>query len=147
LLDIEMPEMNGLKVAKYLSENEPLPIIMLTAYSHRDYVDAAVDALVMGYLVKPIDEAKLSPMLNMAMARFAEGVAARKRIVDLKRDLSGRDLVDAAKQKLMQDKGLSENQAYHQLQAHARQAQITLADAAVQCLGKSERGGKIGRVS
>lgn len=143
LLDIEMPEMDGLAAAKYLAAHNPLPVIMLTAYSHRDYVDAAVDALVMGYLVKPIDEAKLAPMLSVAMARFAERTAGEKRAVDLKRDLSGRALIDAAKQKLMREKNLSENQAYHQLQAQARQTQTSLADVAAQCLGKNERGGKI----
>ena len=147
LLDIEMPEMDGLAVAKYLSETAPLPIVMLTAYSHRAYVDAAVDALVMGYLVKPIDEAKLAPMLSMAVARFAERASAEQRTSNLRQALSGRDIVDAAKQKLMQEAGLSENQAYHQLQTQARQSQISLADAAARCLGKNERSSKIGKAN
>ncbi len=147
LLDIEMPEMDGLAVAKYLSEKNPLPVIMLTAYSHRNYVSAAVSAAVMGYLVKPIDEAKLAPMLSLAMARFAERASAEKRTSDLRQVLAGRDLIDAAKRKLMREKHISENQAYHQLQTQARQTQISLADVAALCLGKNERGSKINEVS
>lgn len=143
LLDIEMPEIDGLTVAKTLANSSPLAIIMLTAYSQQSYITAAVDAAVMGYLVKPIDEAKLAPMLDMAVARFAERTAIGNKLSDLKEDLAGLDVINLAKSKLMTEEGLSENQAYHQLQMLARQQQISMADAAARRLGKNSIGGKI----
>lgn len=57
LLDVMLPEMNGLEVAKRL-KHDPLtkniPIIMLTARSEGSSVMAGLDAGANAYLVKPI---------------------------------------------------------------------------------------------
>lgn len=70
LLDIRMPGMDGLAVAQKIYQEMPLPIVILTAYTDLDLVMQAADIPVMGYLVKPIHEGKLAPMLDVAMQRF-----------------------------------------------------------------------------
>jgi len=138
LLDIKMPEMDGLAAARKLNDEAPLPIVMLTAYSEKDLVEQAVEALVMGYLVKPIDEAKLAPSIDMAVARFKDLAATSAEAVQLKERLSARDIVDEARNLLM-SQGLSENEAYHQLQSTARRRQITLAEMAERVI-KNDKG-------
>ena len=135
LLDVKMPGLDGLAAAQILAEEAPLPIVMLTAYSDKALVEKAVNALVMGYLVKPVDEKKLGPTIDLAAARYQELQATRSEVDQLKRRLAGRSLVDRAKQRLMQQ-GLSEDEAYHYLQAAARKRQISLAELAERMLNK-----------
>jgi response regulator NasT len=53
IMDIKMPEQDGIAAALILSQERVSPVLLLTAYSDREFVDRAVDAGVMGYLVKP----------------------------------------------------------------------------------------------
>ena len=67
LLDIEMPGDNGLAVAQRIAElDAPPAIIFTTAYDH--YALDAFETLAAGYLLKPIEQAKLSAALKKAMA-------------------------------------------------------------------------------
>ncbi len=137
LLDIKMPEpalskakgMDGLAAARLLSREAPLPVVMLTAYSQKELVEQAVESLVMGYLVKPVDEAKLAPAIEIAVARFEALHSAAKKAAQLKKNLSDREAVAEAK-KLLMSQGLSEAEAYHQLQSAARRQQISLGEMA-----------------
>ncbi len=53
-------------------ERSIAPVLLLTAYSDREFVDRAVDAGVMGYLVKPFAEAQLKPAIEVALERWRE---------------------------------------------------------------------------
>ncbi len=58
LLDIEMPEMDGLEVLKLLRQNytpAQLPVIMVTARASGDDIAAAMAAGANDYQTKPID--------------------------------------------------------------------------------------------
>src|SRR5512140_1017517 len=72
ILDIKMPEMDGLDVAKVLTEEKIAPVLLLTAYSQRDLIDRAKEAGVFGYLVKPLKEADLVPAIEIAISRYRE---------------------------------------------------------------------------
>lgn len=136
LLDIKMPEMDGLAVAEHLAERAPLPVIMLTAFSEHALVERAVNALVMGYLVKPVNESKLAPMIDVALARFAERAAISDTAISLQKKITGRDVVSAAKSALMAT-GLTENEAYLRLQSMARAQQTALETVAAQLLNRA----------
>ena len=136
LLDIKMPDMDGLTAAKILAEEHPLPIVMLTAYSQKALVEQAVNAYAMGYLVKPIDENKLGPGISLAVARFHEIQGAAQTVDVLRHQLDSRDVIDKAKRHLMAE-GMTEDEAYHQLQADARRRQIALAEMAQRILNQT----------
>ncbi len=56
LLDVEMPKMNGMDVAKELKKTEnPTPILVLSAYDDPEYIQSMFENGVAGYLIK--DEA------------------------------------------------------------------------------------------
>ena len=56
LLDVEMPLLNGIEVARQLKDKQnSIPILVLSAYANREYIRAMLDQGVSGYLVK--DEA------------------------------------------------------------------------------------------
>jgi DNA-binding NarL/FixJ family response regulator len=60
ILDIEMPEMNGLEVARAVRDGGlPTAIVLLTMYKDKQVFNAAVDAGVAGYVLKENAETEL----------------------------------------------------------------------------------------
>jgi len=129
LLDIKMPIMDGLTVAEQLAVQMPLPIIMLTAYTDKRLIERAANASVMGYLVKPVHEARLAPMIEVAIERFHETQQIARKAYKLRNQLESRELVDTAKQILVAT-GLSESEAYSRLQMTARNRRRTMRQVA-----------------
>lgn len=61
LMDIEMPLLDGLSAARILQQEQiGATIVLLTAYSEREFIDSAKEIGVSGYLVKPIDEKSIT---------------------------------------------------------------------------------------
>ena len=129
LLDIKMPGLDGMVVAETLAAETPLPIVMLTAFSEKSLIERAANAAVMGYLVKPIHESKLGPMIEIAVTRFEAMQTAAQEAYKLRHQLETRELIDAAKQILMAT-GLSEAEAYTRLQMTAREKRCTMRQVA-----------------
>ena len=68
LLDINLPDMSGLDVAKIMKEKHPdLPIIALTANAHRNDKVASLNAGVRYHLVKPVTFQELKNTLKLAL--------------------------------------------------------------------------------
>lgn len=61
ILDIKMPELDGISAAEIMMRERPLPIILLTAYSEKDLAERAASAHVSAYLMKPVSESDLLP--------------------------------------------------------------------------------------
>jgi DNA-binding NarL/FixJ family response regulator len=80
ILDLRMPELDGIEAARRMYAERPLPILMLTAYSDRRNVEEAIAAGVFTYLVKPFRETDVIPALRSALARHAELLGARRKV-------------------------------------------------------------------
>ena len=80
LLDMRMPNLDGIEAARRINAERPIPIVMLTAFRDRATVEKAVAAGVFAYLLKPFREGDVAPALHAAAARHAELIAARRRI-------------------------------------------------------------------
>ena len=66
LLDIEMGDMNGIDLAKRIrAENEVVQIIFITGFP--DFLADGYDVSALHYLMKPIREEKLFPILDKAI--------------------------------------------------------------------------------
>lgn len=129
LLDIKMPSKDGLTVAEILSAESPMPIIMLTAYTDQALIERAANAAVMGYLVKPINESKLRPTIEVALMRFGEMRVVAQEAYQLRNQLESRELIDAAK-RILVAAGLSEEESYKRLQMTAREKRRTMRQVA-----------------
>jgi AmiR/NasT family two-component response regulator len=116
IMDIKMPDMDGIDAAQILTEERIAPVILLTAYSQKDLVERAKEAGVVGYMVKPFRESDLTPAIEVALARFSEFEALHKEVDDLQLALETRKLVDRAKGILMDTQGLSEAEAFRKIQ-------------------------------
>jgi len=116
LMDVMMPDMDGIEAARILTEERIAPVVLLTAYSQRDLIDRAKAVGVVGYLVKPIQENDLAPAIEVALARFQEFRALEKEVDNLQDQLETRKMVDRAKGILMDSQGLTEAAAFRRIQ-------------------------------
>jgi two-component system, OmpR family, alkaline phosphatase synthesis response regulator PhoP len=67
LLDIMMPVIDGLEVARRLKNNEKtrhIPIIMLSAAQQDLTIKKGMDAGAVGYMVKPFEPSKLEELVR-----------------------------------------------------------------------------------
>jgi len=116
IMDIKMPQMDGIDAAKVLTQERIAPVLLLTAYSQRDLVDRAKEAGVVGYLVKPFREQEIGPAIDIALTRFQEFRELQKQVGDLTETLETRKIVDRAKGILMDTQHLTEAEAFRKIQ-------------------------------
>jgi AmiR/NasT family two-component response regulator len=76
VLDLRMPELDGIEAARRIYAERPLPIVMLTAFSDRVNVERAIDAGVFSYVVKPFRDSDVVPAIRAAVARHSEMLGA-----------------------------------------------------------------------
>jgi len=115
IMDVKMPKLDGIEAAKRILDEQPLPIVLLTAYGQEELVNRAVEAGVFGYLVKPFREQDLVPAIATARARHVELMAVREEADSLAEALAARKAIERAKGLLMEREGLSENDAFDRL--------------------------------
>ncbi|HBY92472.1 MAG: response regulator [Ardenticatenaceae bacterium] len=130
LMDIKMPEMDGLTASRTIMQDKAAPIILLTSYSDPELVAEADEAGVQAYLVKPVDEAELRPAIQLAISRFRQLQGLAEEVESLKQALADRKLVERAKGILMRRLNLSEEDAYIRLRQQARSRRVKMAEIA-----------------
>ena len=126
ILDIKMPGMNGIDVAKVISDEGLAAVILLTAFSQQDLIQEASNAGVLAYLVKPFQRSDLVPSIELALGRFKEISDLKQETLMLRESLQTRKLVDRAKGLLIDAYGLKESDAYRYLQKKAMEDRTTM---------------------
>ena len=116
LMDIKMPNMDGIEAARILTEEQIAPVVLLTAYGQKELVDQAKEAGVVGYLVKPFRETDLLPAIEVALSLFNEFKTVQQEVEDLQNALETRKLVERAKGILMDTQGMDEGEAFRKIQ-------------------------------
>jgi response regulator NasT len=137
ILDIKMPGLDGLSAARDINADRKSAVLILTAFSQRNLIEEARDAGALAYLVKPFQQEELLPAIEVALGRFAEmqaleaenaALADDKR--SLEEQLETRRWVDRAKGKLMDDRAMSESEAFSFIQQTAMNRRTTMREVA-----------------
>jgi response regulator NasT len=115
ILDVKMPRLDGIDAARRILDEQPIPIVMLTAYDEDDLVTRAIEAGVFAYLAKPFREQDLLTAIQTARARFADFHAVRMEADSLADALEARKAIERAKGILMEKEGLTEQEAFLRL--------------------------------
>jgi response regulator NasT len=119
ILDIKMPGLDGLDAARAITDERLCGVLILTAFSQRDFIEQARDAGALAYLVKPFQKSDLVPAIELAIGRFQELTALAAEVKGLEEQLATRKVVDRAKGVLMDRHGLSEGDAFSFIQKRA----------------------------
>ena len=130
IMDIKMPEMDGIAAAKIISNEKLAPVLLLTAYSQKEIVEKAKDSGVLAYLVKPVKESNLFPAMEIALSRFQEMQQLEGELDKLKGSLEMRKTLDRAKGILMDAYNLSESEAYRRIQQYSMAKRRTIKEVA-----------------
>ncbi|TCD54594.1 response regulator [Alloscardovia theropitheci] len=154
VMDVKMPVKDGITAAREINEEFLAPVVMLTAFSQKDLVAEAIDAGVMAYVIKPFVPERLFPAIEVAFGRFEqmkalqermggspaslvsqtdteeEINALREQVEDLKNRLESRKHVDRAKGLLMENMGLSEQEAFRWIQKTSMDRRLTMLEVA-----------------
>ena len=120
IMDIRMPEMDGIEAARRIVEQNPCAILFLTAFSEDTLVEKAGETGALAYLMKPFRKEDLAPALEIAVKRFRQIQSQKNEIEGLKDSLETRKLIDRAKGILMDRQGLTEDQAFKKIHFQAR---------------------------
>jgi two-component system, response regulator PdtaR len=130
IMDIKMPTMDGIEAAERITQDRPIPIILLTAYSEAQLVERAAQANVAAYLMKPVAAEDLMPAITLALTRFRQFQALRQEVDDLREALEARKTIERAKGILMRRLDLTEEEAFRRLQRQSQDTNRRLADVA-----------------
>ncbi len=130
IMDIKMPDVDGITAAEELTREKIAPVVLLTAYSDQGLVDRAKEAGVVGYVVKPFRETELMPVIELSMARFEEFRSLEREVGGLKEALETRKLIERAKGVLMEVHGLREAEAFHRIRRTSMDARKSMKEVA-----------------
>ena len=130
ITDIKMPEMDGIEAAMEIYRKLAVPVILVSAYHDRELIERAEADHIMGYLVKPIEQADLEPVIALAMRRFEQFEALRQEAADLRQALEDRKTIERAKGILMKKVQLDEHDAFRRLQKLASEKNLKLVEIA-----------------
>lgn len=88
LMDIKMPDMNGIEASRQITNIYPIPIIILSAYESKDLLEEAKNAGVASYIIKPPETSKIERAITIAKARFDDMMRLRdiNNILNLRND-------------------------------------------------------------
>ncbi|MBK6998419.1 MAG: response regulator [Rhodoferax sp.] len=138
ILDVRMNNGNGLELAQCLCARYQLPFIMLSAYSDTETVQEAANIGALGYLVKPINAAKMVPTIESALRRASELQELAKNTVHLQQALDTDRDVDVAVGIVMAQHRLGRLAALELLRQSARTQQRKLRDLAQDMIRAAE---------
>jgi response regulator NasT len=116
IMDIRMPELDGIAAAEILTREKLAPVILVTAYSEDELIERARNAGVVHYVTKPWRQSDLKAAIEIALSRFQEFRTIESRVKDLEEALATRKVVERAKGVLMQKHDLSEQEAFRRIQ-------------------------------
>lgn len=138
VMDIKMPEMDGITAAGRIAKAHGAPVVLLTAFSQAELVERARDAGVMAYVVKPFTPADLVPAIEIAISRHQQIGALEVEVADLQERFETRKRVDRAKGLLQSKMGLTEPEAFRWIQKTSMDRRLTMrevADAVIEQVG------------
>jgi two-component system, response regulator PdtaR len=130
ITDIKMPELDGIDAAVQLYRERPVPVILVSAYNDAALIERAEADHILGYLVKPIKQGDLEPVIGLAMRRFEQFEALRQEAADLRQALEDRKVIERAKGVLMRRGPLDEQDAFRRLQKLASEKNHKLVQVA-----------------
>jgi len=139
ILDIKMPGMDGLEVARHITAERICGVLILTAFSQREIIEEARDAGALAYLVKPFQKSDLIPAIEVAIGRFREMQVISGERDKLEEQLETRKAIDRAKGILMDEVGMKEQEAFAFIQRTAMSERTKMRDVADRIITKGLR--------
>jgi response regulator NasT len=138
LLDINMPGMSGLDLARRLKEHTSVAFMFLSSVDDAETAREAANHGAVGFVVKPVDAAHLLPALESALARADEIRQLRRTEANLNAALAAGRETSLAVGLLMTRFQTDRNTAFEVLRDHARASRRKVNEVAEQLVAAEE---------
>ena len=142
LMDVKMPELDGIEAARQIGFHHEAPVVLLTSYSQQDLIDKARDSGVYGYLIKPVREEQLVPTLEMALGRYKSDAQLREKMAELEQSLEDRKIIQKGTGILMELYSISEVEAYNRIRTLSMNKQISIIETCNLIIKQSNKSNK-----
>jgi response regulator NasT len=139
ILDVRMPGMDGVELARHLREGTHIPFIFLSAYGDLELVRRAADHGALGYLIKPVDVPQIVPAIESALVRAREIAALREAEERLTTALSIEQRTRTAVGVLIERHGMDRHAAFEALRHQARSQRRKIGEVADEIISAAER--------
>lgn len=143
LMDVKMPELDGIEAARQIGFHHEAPVVLLTSYSQQDLIDKARDSGVYGYLIKPVREEQLVPTLEMALGRYKSDAQLREKMAELEQSLEDRKIIQKGTGILMELYSISEVEAYNRIRTLSMNKQMSIIETCNLIIKQSNKSNKI----
>lgn len=130
LIDIDNPTRDVLEELTLASGPLERPVAMFVSGTAGGLARMAIEAGVSAYVVDGFQPDRVMPILETAIARFQIVRQMRTELVETRRALEERKVIDRAKGLLMKAKGVDEEEAYRILRKAAMDQGRRVADVA-----------------
>jgi YesN/AraC family two-component response regulator len=94
LMDIEMPEMDGLEATRLIQEKSPRPVVLLSGHDDPKMIQRASKVGAGAYILKPPSIDEMERTMIIAIARFADLMELRRLNDELKTALENVKLLN-----------------------------------------------------
>jgi response regulator NasT len=134
IIDTDSPSRDVLEQVVMVSRDDPRPIVMFTDDANSETIQAAIKAGVTAYIVAGMQPERLKPILEVAQARFEADRALREELKTAQGRLAERKIIERAKGIVMQQKQISEEDAYRLMRRLAMDRNLKLLEVAQQLI-------------
>lgn len=138
-LGTDSPDRDTIEHLCIATRDCPRPVVMFTQDDASESIRAALKAGVSAYVVDGLDAERIRPILEVARVRFEEHQILLRAATEAARKTHERNVIDAAKRKLMAHQDLSEDATYHAMR-HAAMSEnrrlVEIAGSILQQLGQ-----------
>ncbi|WP_293328881.1 ANTAR domain-containing protein [Parvibaculum sp.] len=118
-VDVDLPDRDTLESMRNVSDAAPRPIVMFVEESEASLAEEALRAGVSAYIVDGLNAKRVKPILDVAILRFKVFQKMREELDKAKSDLASRKTIERAKGLLMEQRKMSEEDAYRLLRETA----------------------------
>lgn len=130
VIDIESPSRDILESLHTMSHFAPKPVVMFSDEQDTEVINQSVRSGVSAYVVGDADPSRVRSILDAAVARFTEYQRLKQELDNTKQELVSRKVIEQAKVLLMEQRGLTEKEAYGALRKMAMDAGQKMEDIA-----------------
>jgi len=134
IVDMARPDRDQLDSIREVASRHPSPIVLFVDHDDPAFMEAAIDAGVSSYNVVGAALPDVKPIVQTALMMFRRYRQVETELKKAEASLKERALIDRAKAKLMQERRMSEPDAYRWLRRQAMDRGRRIADVAADLL-------------
>ena len=134
IVDSESPTRDTLENLAVLSSTTPRPVVVFSEDASQDPMRRALKAGVSAYVIDGLKPERLTPVLQVAIARFEQDHALRAQLAEVQNQVSDSKLIERAKAMLMLSSSMNEDQAHKHLRRLAMDRGQRMVDMAKQLI-------------